>query len=180
MTREVYIGNGVTIEVYPNEKTKILDLNKAMEIFAENCDKEIAVGMKTDWYFTAQTVRNLVDIENFPLMSSSWDEPSISIDGKKQPCFIEIEGEHFGYCFRDGYLHGIKKITTWCPDLYKTIRQLDYEDLDPMRNELNAIIEKYQSKRKSDGMRDFTKPISKFGKKIQQIINEKILTTTEK
>lgn len=57
MTREVYLGNGETIQPKINQNViNFLDLDKLEEILKKNPNKEIYVGTEKDWYWTATKI----------------------------------------------------------------------------------------------------------------------------
>lgn len=89
--REVYIGDGKTIEVYPSETSvKEFDWNKLQEYF--NTHKHVEAGMKEDWFFTGSNVtqEKIDDKCVNGLYMSDWATPSILINDEFIDCYIEV------------------------------------------------------------------------------------------
>lgn len=170
--KEVYIGNGVTVDVTHESFTRILDRDKALNLYLENINKEFYIGMSQDWFFTASQVRKVLDIENYHCRASSWDKPCVEIDGEKIDCYIEIPNYMYSLAFDYGYARGKDKTTFWFRDLLDTVHQLEYENIKAMQKEINEVVAKYQNKRTDVGMYNLELARTKLGKKIQDELEE--------
>lgn len=90
--RLVHLSNSEgDIEVDRLEDTvRVLDVPKALKLYRDNPDSDFSVGMKVDWYWTGNTVREESDITNYHCMITDWDTPCVEIDDKKIDCYVEI------------------------------------------------------------------------------------------
>lgn len=145
---EVYIGNGRTILVDNSGSTvNFIDIPKALEIFKNNPGKEISIGMRQDWYFTATTIKSEDEIKNLQLKCSDWDTPCICIDDSERiPCSIPIEKSLYGEVLKYGFDICVRKMEMWLgKDFVKDFRGLKYEKIKAMSKEVVAILEKYKN-----------------------------------
>lgn len=151
MSKEIYIGNGRTINVEENKEfVNYLDIEKLKKIVEENKGKEISFGATSDWYFTAQTVReDTFDPFNQSILRrSSWDTFSVEIDrDNKEDLTIKVPIKESNTVYNAGFLRGIYKIEFWFDGLYsKIIKDLDYENLKEFQEEMKPILQKYASR----------------------------------
>ena len=90
--REVYIGNGKTIEVDTGNGRKEYDWERLQELLDSGV--EVVAGMSEDWFFTAQTLTQ-GDIDEKKIAGiggSDWATPSIEVDGGERiDCYKGVE-----------------------------------------------------------------------------------------
>lgn len=145
--REVYIGNGITISVKPNNEVMyLLDTNKLNEIFEREPERELTVGAKDDWYWTAQTIKGKSEFDETKneyslLRASCWSRFCID---QEEDCTIEVPINFYQLVRHQSFLDGMYKVDQWLFNLYKDgISKMKYETIKEMQEELEPIIRKY-------------------------------------
>ena len=148
--REVYIGNGVTINPQENDEVNYyLDMDKLEKLVAEK--GSVTVGAAEDWFFTAQDV-NKEDLEKIKtyrkhiLRSSCWAKFEVEIDGDRQDCTIEIPKQFDKLAYMHGFDDGVGKFHFWVRDAYWRIKGFPYEKIKKCAEEVDAVIKKYEVK----------------------------------
>ena len=147
-TREVYIGNGVTIHPQENDEVSYyLDFDKLEKIISEK--GTVVVGASEDWFFTAQEVskEELQKINTYRrhiLRSSCWAKFEVEIDGERQDCTITIPKQLDRLSYMHGFDDGISKLHFWVNDAYWRIKDFPYEKLKLCADEINEVIKKYE------------------------------------
>lgn len=147
-TREVYIGNGNTINVSSNKDVRYyLDIYKLEELVKNNPDKKIVVGASGDWYWTAHDVKDIEKVKSgdeYFLNSSDWSKFHAEIDDENIDLTIEIPLHFSHIAYRDGYMQGKNKVEQWLENIYtRGISKMKYEKINEMTEELKPIILKY-------------------------------------
>jgi len=151
-TREVYIGNGQTIQVLPNNDIRYyLDIDKLEQVIKENPDKKICIGASGDWYWTAHKIKDIEKIKNgeeYILKSSDWSKFQAEIDDDEiVDLTIEIPVNISKLVYWGGFIDGIFKVERWLNGIYsKGIKKMKYEMIKDMQKELEPIIKKYIEK----------------------------------
>lgn len=147
---EVYIGNGVTVNKPVADKMRVLDVQKACEIFTENKGKEAYLGMDQDWYFTAEQVGSCEDIKDFSLKASCWDKPCMEIDGVKQDCYVEVDKDVYHTVHNYGFKSATDKLDFWAKDFVSRVRALEYDDIKWFFLNAEAMLKECEDGRKAD------------------------------
>ena len=148
-TKEVYIGNGVTINPTVNENVVYyLDMDKLEKIILEK--GTVTVGASGDWFFTARKItkeqlEKIKQCREYLLRASCWSKFSVEIDGDRQDCTIEIPVNTHKLAFANGFTMGIGKMDIWVHNAYWRITEFPYEKIKACAEELDNIIKKYEN-----------------------------------
>lgn len=152
--KEVYIGNGRTINVEEHKDfTNYLDIEKLKKIVEENKGKKILVGASSDWYWTAQEIKEdtFKPYNQSLLRASSWDSFKVEINEDETiDVTIKVPQKECNLVYENGWLKGIYKIEFWLPGIYtEIIKNLEYEKIKELQAEILPILEKYKNDTKS-------------------------------
>ena len=148
---EVYLGQGETIKVTPNDKvTYYLDMEKLKEYFEKNPKNELTVGAETDWSWTAQTIKGKEEFEKIEkgeeniLRASCWDKFTIN---QEEDCTVEVPNNFNKLALHRGFYDGIYKIEQWFSvKIYNDLlKNMKYEMIKEMQAEINPILKKYKN-----------------------------------
>jgi len=147
-TREVYIGNGITIHPQDNDEVNhYLDMDKLEKLVSEK--GTVVVGASEDWFFTARTItkEELEKIKTYRthiLRASCWAKFEVDIDGDRQDCTIDIPKQLDRLAYTHGFDDGVSKFHFWVRDAYWRIEDFSYEKIKKCSEEIDAVIKKYE------------------------------------
>lgn len=152
--REIYLGNGKTINVnFSKEFVYYLDIDKLEKLVDENLDKEIVFGATTDWFWTATNIKGKKDFldfregKSYGLRASCWDTFSVEIDGERQDCTVKVPKYFAQLAESKGFFDGLFKTEQWLNNVYRDVLyKMKYEMIQEFQSEIFPIIKKWKEK----------------------------------